>query len=144
MPAYPCISCILCTSDGNTCTLSTTLPPSTSSPTVIPNPAHDTEPQWNDGYYFPRFPQPQQIYAIRVEKWLGDWYNNPNQSNWRINQSEDAMAALTLVSMQGIINRSDPAVYLDWQDGGGLGNAAHFWLTPLVNYVEVVPLDLKA
>ncbi len=53
------------------------------------------------------------------------------QPDWRVNQSENVMAALTLVSMQGIINRSDPAVYLDWQDAGKLGNAAHFWLTPI-------------
>ncbi|MGA2490014.1 MAG: hypothetical protein ABSF99_07475 [Anaerolineales bacterium] len=119
----------------------TTLPTSISSPTIIPNPAHNTEPRWNDGYYFPRFPKPQQIYAIRVETGLENWWGNPNQPDWRVNQSEDVMAALTLVSMQGIINRSDPAVYLDWQDAGKLGNAAHFWLTPLANYVDVVSLD---
>jgi hypothetical protein len=78
-----------------------------------------------------------------VKTGLENWWSNSNQPHWRVNDSEDVMAALTLVSMQGIINRSDPAVYLDWQDSGKIGNAAHFWLTPLANYVDVVPLDVE-
>ena len=124
----------------------TSTPTSTLTPTnipITPRPALTTEPIWSEGYYFPRFPQPQQIYVISVETGLEFWWDNPNQPNWRVNQSDNVMAALTLVSMQGIINRSDPAVYLDWQDSGKLRNAAHFWLTPIANYVDEVPLDVE-
>jgi len=98
---------------------------------------------WSEGYYFPRFPQPQQIYVISVETGLENWWNDPHQPNWRANQFDDVLAALTLVSMQGIINRSDPAVYLDWQDSGKQRNAAHFWLTPLADHVDLVQTGVE-
>jgi hypothetical protein len=128
----------------------TTLPKSTpaptstptSMPTIAPRPASNAEPLWSKGYYFPRFPTPQQIFVIRVATGLENWWKNPSRPGWRVNQSNDVMAALTLVSMQGIINRSDPAVYLDWQDSGMLRNAANFWLTPLASYVDITPVDV--
>ncbi|MBN1318120.1 MAG: hypothetical protein JXA42_21740 [Anaerolineales bacterium] len=120
--------------------MSTSTP--TNVPTITPRPASNAEPVWSEGYYFPRFPTPQQIFVIRVATGLENWWKNPNRPGWRVNQSNDVMAALTLVSMQGIINRSDPAVYLDWQDSGMLGNAANFWLTPLASYVDITPVDV--
>jgi hypothetical protein len=143
------ITCLVSCSKAPTATLVpsvTTLPentPTQTSTPIPPRPALTTEPIWSEGFYFPRFPQPQGIYVIRVETGLENWWDNPNRSTWRANHSVDVMAALTLVSMQGIINRSDPAVYLDWQDAGRLNNAAHFWLTPLANYVDVVQLDVE-
>lgn len=115
----------------------------TASVPMVSTQASTAEPVWSEGDYFPRFPQPRQIYVIRVETGLEYWWSDPNQPNWRVNQSDEVMVALTLVGMQGVINRSDPAVYLDWQDSGMLGNAAHFWLTPLAEQVDLVPLDVE-
>jgi len=127
------------------CTSASTMPASSTTelPPVTPRPATSAKPDWSEEYYFPHFPEPQQIYVIRVETGLEDWWNNPQQPNWRVNQSDNVMTALTLVSMQGIINRSDPAVYLDWQDSGKLRNAAHFWLMPIAKYVDLVSLDIE-
>ena len=53
------------------------------------------------------------------------------------------MMALTLVGMQGIINRYGPAVYLDSEARGDKWNVSRFWLTQLRKHVEVVDLGLE-
>jgi len=103
----------------------------------------DAEPEWLEGHYFPAFPPPPgRIYAIRVRTALEDWLGAPSSQDWRVNQSFDTMMALTLVGMQGVINRSGPAVYLDWVDGGPRRDVLHAWIPRLQAHADVVELDL--
>ncbi|UCC76771.1 MAG: hypothetical protein JSW37_14910, partial [Anaerolineales bacterium] len=60
--------------------------------------------------------------------------------SWRINQSYPTMMTLTIVGMQGIINRSKPRVYLDYHNN--LNDASRYWVPYLQQHVEVVDLDL--
>lgn len=52
--------------------------------------------------------------------------------------------ALTLVGMQGVINRNGPTVYLDWgmSQPGPHGNVSRFWLSLLRQHIDVEYLDL--
>ncbi len=103
-----------------------------------------TQPQWHEGRYFPHFPSTDYIYAIRTHHGLsqnpesigyaGAWF-----SDWRINHSYESMMALTLVCMQGVINRNRPCVYLDWVDNS---NGSAFWISEMEKHVEVNYLDL--
>ena len=120
-----------------------TVTSTTGVPTIVPRPISTAKPLWSEEYYFPRFPKPQKIYIIRVKTGLENWWSNPRQPNWRVSQSDNIMTALTLVSMQGIINRSDVAVYLDWRDSGKLRNAAQVWINPISKYVDVEKLDVE-
>ena len=103
-------------------------------------PASDTAassgPQWEPGHYFPTFPPTNQVYAINVTAPL-----QPSDPSWnpsfRINDSTDLMMALTLVGMQGIINRDGPKVYLNWISKCD-ENASGFWLRLLRQQVNVV------
>ncbi|MCB0523031.1 MAG: T9SS type A sorting domain-containing protein [Lewinellaceae bacterium] len=110
-------------------------------------PVSTNEPEWIPGHYFPHFPPPDHIYAIQANHGLGQGplsvggYSGAWQSDWRINNSYDAMMALTLVCMQGVINRNKPAVYLDWQDEP---ESAAFWIPYIENEVPVDYLDLDA
>ncbi len=108
------------------------------APIAVPN----MDPQWTEGRFFPRFPSTHKLYVIRVRSALEDWWSAPSDLGWRINQDFDTMMALTLVGMQGVINRHGPEVYLDWEDRGKYDNAARFWITPLRETVETIELDL--
>ena len=95
----------------------------------------DNNPQWIDGYYFPHFPSTDSLYVIPVETdlqnqeitWIGDF---------RINDSYATMMALTLVGMQGIVNRYQPRIYLDFD------STTHDWISNLERHVEIVELTL--
>ena len=98
------------------------------------------EPVWSRGSYFPAFPSTDIIYSINVQTDL-DNYNLAWTSSYRISSSADTMAALTLVGMQGIINRNGPKVYLNWISHGN-ENSSDFWLQLLSRHVNVVKKDL--
>jgi hypothetical protein len=103
----------------------------------------DQQPAWSNDAYFPAFPPTERLIAIRMRTALENWWGAPTEADWRIRDSYDTMMALTLVGMQGIINRTSPEVYLDWEDAGNLGNSARFWLDPLEQEVTVTRLDLE-
>ena len=94
------------------------------------------------GSYFPRFPSTDRLYSIRVRTALEDWWGAPTSPEWRINDSYETMMGLTLVGMQGVINRGGPAVYLDWEDLGKYGDAARYWIPMLRRHVGVAEMDL--
>jgi len=105
----------------------------------VPEPKPVTEPQWTEGRYFPHFPETDRIYAFRIANTFAEDFSSLWNVNWRIQNSHDDMLALTLVSMQGLINRNQPRVYLDWNDR----DQHHlFWQQELAKYVEVIPLEL--
>ena len=93
---------------------------------------------WTDGRYFPEFPPTNLIYSISVPTVFEGQDNAPFDDAWRINQDYDTMMALTLVGMQGVINRSEPKVYLNWDA------RSDFWLPYLREYVDVVELNLDS
>ena len=102
-----------------------------------PEPTPTAEPEWIVGRYFPHFPPTDRVYAIRVRTTLDEnYFPGSQQPEWRIQNSHNDMMALTLVGIQGIINRSGPKVYLDWNSG------SNFWISLLEQHVEVVYLDL--
>jgi putative glycoside hydrolase with GxGYxYP motif/GxGYxY motif-containing protein len=88
---------------------------------------------WTDGRYFPSFPATGYLVVLRVVTPLADqslsW-----QPDWRISDSPAAMHALTLVGMQGVINRDTPCVYLDWTVPQGPPSG--FWLSTLGDSVK--------
>lgn len=102
---------------------------------VIEEPASTDEPEWTPGNYFPTFPATDRIYVFPVKSelwnhaitWVGDY---------RINQTYRTMMALTLVGMQGIINRNKPRLYLN------LSYENFFWVPYLKEQVSVVEYDL--
>jgi len=105
-----------------------------------PSIASTQTPQWSDGRYFPLFPPPaDRVYSIRIRPAFENWQG---KSSWRFNQNEDAMLALTLVGMQGLINRGNPSIYLDWSIEGPYGNESHAWLPVLHENVNLIELDL--
>lgn len=95
----------------------------------------DDGPRWFEGYYFPHFPSTDSLYVIPVETellnqevtWIGDF---------RINDSYSTMMALTLVGMQGIINRYQPRIFLNYT------NETDEWVSNLAEHVEIIELDL--
>ena len=99
------------------------------------------EPVWTEGRYFPHFPSTDKVYAIRVRTPLErqQGVGSPWSPEWRINDSHETMMALTLVGMQGLINRNGPRVYIDWNDKFGV---SPFWIPHLGEHIEVVYLDL--
>jgi hypothetical protein len=106
--------------------------------------APDAEPIWSEGHYFPEFPPPSgPIYSFRIHTALEDWWGAPSKADWRINQDFNTMAALTLTSMQGIINRSGPRVYLDWVGDGPRQDASHYWVPVLQQYSDLHELPLE-
>jgi hypothetical protein len=54
------------------------------------------------------------------------------------------MTALTLTSMQGIINRSGPRVYLDWVGDGARRDVLHYWVPVLQQHTDLVELGLDS
>jgi hypothetical protein len=83
---------------------------------------------WTDGRYFPSFPKAQRLFVLPAMTQLHD-HDAAWRGTWRISDSPDTMNALTLVGMQGVINRDTPCVYLDWFDP--LTSASPFWLSEL-------------
>ena len=79
-------------------------------------PLRTSTPAWIEGYSFPQFPKSDSLYIIKVHLSYGNsqWYT-AMESNWRVSNYND-MTALTLVGMQGIINRYGARVYLEWDE----------------------------
>ena len=96
-------------------------------------------PQWIPGRFFPRFPSTNKVYMIPMVTPITDSKYGTWTMNWRISQSKCTMHALTLVGMQGLINRNKPSVYLDWNE---TTESSHFWISEVQKYVEVKYLDL--
>lgn len=108
----------------------------------VPAPAE--EPEWIEGRYFPRFPPPSDtMYAIPVTH---DLYNHSFawQPEFRINASYETMMALTLVGMQGVINRNGASVYLNWIPSPLWATSGDpgFWIPILRRHVDTVYLEL--
>ncbi|MFQ5822213.1 MAG: GxGYxYP domain-containing protein, partial [Candidatus Heimdallarchaeota archaeon] len=102
--------------------------------TPISEPAQDAEPEWIESRYFPHFPSTDRIFVIPV--WTELWKHNVTWvADFRINQSCYTMMALTLVGMQGIINRSKPRIYLNFT------RASNLWIPNLEEHVDIVRLD---
>ena len=111
-----------------------------SAPIAAPTPA--AEPQWTAGRYFPSFPAAQRVYAFPLDTALKQWHGAPSRLDWRIDASPTTMMGLTLVGMQGVINRRGAEVYLDWDDGSVDGPPSAYWLQRLGQNVAVTYLDL--
>jgi PKD repeat protein len=106
------------------------------------------EPKWVQGQSFPNFPQTDRIYVLEVPNAMKDWWGAPSKVGWRISDSLDTMNALTLVGMQGVINRYGPKVYLNWEDTEYMNDAAglspsEFWLPILEKQVAVIKVPLR-
>jgi hypothetical protein len=98
------------------------------------------EPTWADGRYFPRFPEPDTVYVFRVPNAMVDWWGAPTSPGWRITDSPETMNALTLVGMQGAINRHHSCIYLDWEEAEVFNDRDGFWLPYIAEHVEVVEM----
>jgi hypothetical protein len=108
-------------------------------------PAPDAGPVWSEGHYFPEFPPPSgRIYSFKIDTALEDWWGAPSKAYWRVNQDFKTMTALTLISMQGIINRSGPRVYLDWVGDGARRDVLHYWVPVLQQHTDLVELGLDS
>lgn len=102
--------------------------------TPISEPAPAAAAEWIEGLYFPHFPSTDRIFVIPV--WTELWNHNVTWvADFRINQSYYTMMALTLVGVQGIINRSKPRIYLNFT------RASDNWIPTLEEHVGVVRLD---
>lgn len=98
---------------------------------------------WDVRGYFPIFPAAGRTYAFRVRSALEDWWGAPTRPDWRVSDSHETVEALTLTSLQGVVNRSDPSIYLDWEDLGRQGDATRFWIEPLREHIEVLYFDME-
>ena len=110
-------------------------------------PVADLEPQWTNGQYFPHFPASDRVYAFRLPAPLSDWRHGAIREHWRINRSHDVLMALTLVGMQGVINRSGPRLFVEWYDPllvDTLLDVSDTWTPVLEEEVEVVSLNLDS
>ena len=105
---------------------------------ILPEPKPETEPVWNEDLYFPQFPETDRIYAFQVNTDLDD-HKVSWVSGWRINSSYETMMALTLVGMQGIINRNKPRVYLDCNK---YSDVSSYWIPYIKEEVDVIEIDL--
>jgi hypothetical protein len=109
----------------------------------MPEPEPDAEPVWTEGRYFPAFPESRGLYSMRIPA----PFHGQRALSWRINQSYQCMIDLTLVGVQGIINRSGARIYLDWYEPeyeGQLLDTSIYWPLQLAHHVDVVHLDLDA
>lgn len=110
------------------------LPVIDAVPEVLP----EAGPTWYEDRYFPVFPPSDRLYAIRVRTEMSEW-DLVRREPFRLNQSYLTMSSLTLVGMQGLINRRTPRVYLNWETHVG---ADEVWLDELEPHAEVIRLDL--
>ena len=103
------------------------------------------EPVLTAGRYFPTFATTDKIYVLRMHTELDfspvrDQYSGAWERYWKINDSFETMMGLTLVGMQGVINRaSNTKIYLDWRE---YGETNQFWVPFLESQAEVISLDL--
>jgi hypothetical protein len=105
----------------------------------------NAEPVWTDGRYFPRFPSTDLIYVFRLPAPLADFTHGAVKKHWRVNQSDDVMTGVTLVGMQGVINRSKPRVYIEWYDPLFPELFTEIsWVPLLEEHVEVIQMDLDS
>lgn len=95
------------------------------------------EPSWLAGNYFPAFPDSTGIQVINVPTAIESRAGNPFGAAWRIDQDMDSMMALTLVGMQGLINRHGSRVYLDWDSD------SNFWIPLLQREIQTDQLSLS-
>ncbi len=107
----------------------------------VPEIVSGMKPVWTAGRYFPKFPKTDRIYVFPAHTSISENSSNPWDDSWRIHHSYLDMMALTLVGMQGLINRNQPRVYLDWQDTFATSG---FWLPHLAEHVEIIEMDLDA
>jgi PKD repeat protein len=114
----------------------------------IPDPTPVNEPKWFEGRYWPHFPTTDRVYVTYVSCEIEDIWGSPSKSDWRINGSYSTMMALTLVGMQGVINRYTPEVFLDWADSLHMQDRgwqrSKFWLTQVAQHAEVIQLGLNS
>ncbi|MFW5485892.1 MAG: hypothetical protein ACOCJN_06995 [Spirochaetaceae bacterium JB067] len=68
------------------------------------------------------------IYCAYVTSSLSDWWGEPSNPSWMITDDEDTMNALTLVGLQGIINRTTPEIFFIWDERGLYNRPSDFWL----------------
>lgn len=105
----------------------------------------DDEPIWFEGRYFPHFPSTDWIYVIRVPLPISDHSHGAIWRDWRIYHSHQIMMDMTLVSMQGLINRNRPRVYIEWYDPIWIEtNLAASWASQMAEHVNITRLDLDA
>jgi GxGYxYP putative glycoside hydrolase C-terminal domain/FlgD Ig-like domain/GxGYxYP_N second domain len=104
-------------------------------------PVPGEQPVWTEGRYFPKFQSTDRIFVFPALTSIADNSSNPWDEGWRINQSYKDLMALTLVGMQGLINRSRPRVYLDWKDTFATSG---FWVSHISEQIDVIEMDLDA
>lgn len=73
---------------------------------------------------------------------LTELWGPATEEGWRIDDSSDMMTALTLVGMQGLINRTGPRVFLDWEADNYIPDVAHHWREQIDLYYPLTELDL--
>ena len=107
--------------------------------------------QWHAGRYFPSLTMPSLLYSVHVDTAMNDWWGAPSSPDWRINSDLRTMLGLTLVGMQGVINRhtaavrgevGGAAVFLDWDAAETQFSPNKYWLSLLRQQVQVIALDL--
>ncbi len=128
---------------------STASPSPTSTPSdCVDGPLQEskpnTKPEWSVLSYFPKFPSTDQVYVFRLPLPLSDHQHGAVLPNWRINQSKEVMMALTLVGMQGIINRYKPSVYIEWYDPLHLELTDFIWTPVMEEFVKVARVELDS
>ncbi|MFZ5519211.1 MAG: YCF48-related protein [Candidatus Zhuqueibacterota bacterium] len=106
---------------------------------AIPESKPTTEPVWIDGQYFPQFPETHQVFAFQLNDAFSIDHPEIRVNDWRISDSHDAMMELTIVGMQGIINRNQPKIYLDWSEIDG---HHAFWQEKIGEHIEVIPFEM--
>jgi PKD repeat protein len=106
----------------------------------VPSCSRDNVPVWNDGHYYPVFPSTNRVYTVDVWTELEDWWGV--WEDWDITGAINTMNGLTLVGMQGVINRYGPEVYLDWKNRYQR-NSSTFWEGELGKYIETVDIGLE-
>jgi PKD repeat protein len=114
---------------------------------AVPDYTELKEPAWIEGQSFPTFPSTDRVYVLFVPNALKDWWGAPSRESWRISDSMDTMNALTLVGMQGVINRYIPSVYISWDDAPFFNDEngvskSEFWLPELEKDIEVIRVPL--
>lgn len=73
------------------------------------------------------------IYAAYVTSALWDWWGAPSFTDWHISNSAETMEALTLVCLQGVINRTTPEIFLVWDEAGIYNRPSEYWLKEIAD-----------
>ena len=93
---------------------------------------------WPPDRLFPELPDSDRIFSITVRSAMRNW-SLTRAEDFRMDDSFLASMALTLVGMQGVINRHTPRVFLRWNTAYDADGAM---LEHLEDEVEVIHLDL--